>query len=302
MKKTWKKVVSLLMSVMVVFSMMGVPVMAEEAKAAPTEVASCTASGLWTTVLNFAFKDTAWMNAINSVTVNGTVYTNKTISSFGSDTNIWDIGSATGAYGSYTALRIVSPDTYPLTVDITAAGYQKLTMQVTKTTVSYQDVYTATIVPQQPVEKTYKATAAAATHGKVTLSKSEGIKEGETVTATATPDEGYELDTLTVAAADSKAVATQATKTGCTFAMPASDVTVTATFKEEAPKTIDLSQVSIATDTFGNDWEVTFKDANGYVKVITEVKVNGTTWEEKSYSISSGGAYKKHTDDNKSLF
>ena len=34
MKKTWKKVVSLLMSVMVVFSMMGVPVMAEEAKAA----------------------------------------------------------------------------------------------------------------------------------------------------------------------------------------------------------------------------------------------------------------------------
>ena len=59
MKKTWKKVVSLLMSVMVVFSMMGVPVMAEEAKAAPTEVASCTASGLWTTVLNFAFKDTA---------------------------------------------------------------------------------------------------------------------------------------------------------------------------------------------------------------------------------------------------
>lgn len=177
MKKTWKKVVSLLMSVMVVFSMMGVPVMAEEAKAAPTEVASCTASGLWTTVLNFAFKDTAWMNAINSVTVNGTVYTNKTISSFGSDTNIWDIGSATGAYGSYTALRIVSPDTYPLTVDITAAGYQKLTMQVTKTTVSYQDVYTATIVPQQPVEKTYKATAAAATHGKVTLSKSEGIKE-----------------------------------------------------------------------------------------------------------------------------
>ncbi len=109
MKKTWKKVVSLLMSVMVVFSMMGVPVMAEEAKAAPTEVASCTASGLWTTVLNFAFKDTAWMNAINSVTVNGTVYTNKTISSFGSDTNIWDIGSATGAYGSYTALRIVSP-------------------------------------------------------------------------------------------------------------------------------------------------------------------------------------------------
>ena len=302
MKKTWKKVVSLLMSVMVVFSMMGVPVMAEEAKAAPTEVASCTASGLWTTVLNFAFKDTAWMNAINSVTVNGTVYTNKTISSFGSDTNIWDIGSATGAYGSYTALRIVSPDTYPLTVDITAASYQKLTMQVTKTTVSYQDVYTATVVPQQPVEKTYKATAAAATHGKVTLSKSEGIKEGETVTATATPDEGYELDTLTVAAADSKAVATQATKTGCTFAMPASDVTVTATFKEEAPKTIDLSQVSIATDTFGNDWEVTFKDANGYVKAITEVKVNGTTWEEKSYSISSGGAYKKHTDDNKLVF
>ena len=302
MKKTWKKVVSLLMSVMVVFSMMGVPVMAEEAKAAPTEVKSCTGSGLWTTILNFEFSDTVWMNAINSVTVNGTLYTKQEISSFGSDTNIWDIGSATGAYGSYTALRIVSPNDYPLNIDITAAGYQNLTLQVTKTTVSYNDVYTATVVPQQPAEKTYKATAAAATHGSVTLSKTEGIKEGETVTATATPEEGYELDTLTVADADSKAVETQATGTGCTFSMPASDVTVTATFKEEGPKTIDLSQVSIATDMFGNDWEVTFKDANGYVKAITEVKVNGTTWEEKSYSISSGGAYKKNTDDNKLIF
>lgn len=32
------------------------------------------------------------------------------INSFSSDTNIWEVGSATGAYGSYKALKLAVPD------------------------------------------------------------------------------------------------------------------------------------------------------------------------------------------------
>ena len=68
----------------------------------------------------------------------------------------------TGAYGSYTAFRIANADnvSYPLTVKFTANGYKDLTVEITKTTVSYSDVYTATVVKDStPSEKTYSATA-----------------------------------------------------------------------------------------------------------------------------------------------
>ena len=83
--------------------------------------------------------------------------------------------------------------------------------------------------------------------------------------------------------------------------MPASNVTVSATFKEAAPAEagkIVLSQLEIAKESFGNDWILKFKNAAGYVNAITDVKVNGTSWEAKSYGVSSGGAYKKNVDDN----
>ena len=61
MKKNWKRIASLFLSVLLLLSMTVTPVMAAEGKAAPTEVKSCTSSGLWTTVLNLEFEDTTWM-------------------------------------------------------------------------------------------------------------------------------------------------------------------------------------------------------------------------------------------------
>lgn len=311
MKKTWKKMASLFLSVLLMLSMVVTPAMAAEgttrsgSKDAPTEVKTCEASGFWTVVLNLGFDDTTWMNAINSVTVNDTVYKNTTISSFGSETGIWDIGDATGAYGSYKALRIVKANdaSYPLTAKITANGYKDLTVQITKTTVSYNDVYTATVVKDStPAEKTYTATAASAEYGKVTLDKTGGLKAGDTVTITTTPDRHYELDTLTVKGESGTVNTTKKSDNEYTFTMPAEDVNVTATFKKAAPIKIDLSQVKIATDMFGNDWEVTFGNAAGYVSDITKVSVNGTEWEKKSYGVSSGGAYKVDTDNDKLIF
>ena len=84
--------------------------------------------------------------------------------------------------------------------------------------------------------------------------------------------------------------------------MQAENVTVSATFKEKAiagNKKIEVSQVSINKDLWGSDWEFTFKNAEDYVSAIKDVKVNGTSWEEKSYSVSSGGQYYKNTSSNK---
>ena len=309
MKKTWKKMASMFLSVLLMLSMVITPAMAAEgttsgSKDAPTKVKSCAKSGLWSDILNLEFDDTTWMNAIDSVTVNDTVYKNKTISSFGSDTGIWDIGSATGAYGSYTALRIAKAEdaSYPLTVKVTANGYKNLTVEITKTTVSYNDVYTATVVKDAtPAEKTYTATAASAEYGKVTLDKTSGLKAGDSVTVTTTPDRHYELDTLTVKGESGTVNTTKKSDNEYSFTMPAEDVNVTATFKKAAPIKINLDQVKIGTDFFGNDWEVTFDNVDGYVSDITKVSVNGTEWEKKSY-ISSGGLYKADTDNNKLVF
>ena len=123
-------------------------VVEQASKKAPTEVKSCSNSGVFSDILNFEFADSTWMNAITAVSVNGdTSYTKGSINSFGASGKLWNIGNATGAYGSYTALQITgfSSSDYPLTVKIKASGYEDVTMKVVKTTVSYQDIYTATI-------------------------------------------------------------------------------------------------------------------------------------------------------------
>lgn len=403
---------------MILLSMVVTGAVAEAA--APTEVKSCEKSGFYTTVLNFEFSDTTWLDAVNGVTVNGKAFTGQTINSFSSDTGIWCVGNATGAYGSYKALQLAIENdaSFPLTVEVTAAGYNKLTMEVAKATVNYNDVYTATVKisetepttpPTEPTkeptpvedtdpptsftvesnfgydfvftftdaedwlnavtgvtvngeawskgsssysvwnntcyyvngssgrlmigedfktnpatciitakgykpltltldksnhkvtigaveETTYKAYVAEAENGSVSLSASEGIKKGETVTVT--PDVGYELDTLT-AKTESKEVETKkVSETSYTFAMPAANVTVTAKFKASALKVVDIDKVTLTEDTFGNDWHINFSEPSDYVENVTGFKVNGISWEEKSYNISSGGAYRKYADDN----
>lgn len=73
---------------------------------------------------------------------------------------------------------------------------------------------------------TYAVAVGKATNGKVT-SDAATAKMGDTVTLTITPDTGYELDTLTVKDTSDKTV----TVTDNKFTMPASSVSVSATFK-----------------------------------------------------------------------
>ncbi|WP_417077972.1 InlB B-repeat-containing protein [Hominenteromicrobium sp.] len=420
MRNIYKKAASLLLVTMILLSMVVTGAVAEAA--APTEVKSCEKSGFYTTVLNFEFSDTTWLDAVNGVTVNGTAFTGQTINSFSSNTGIWCVGNATSAYGSYKALQLAIENdaSFPLTVEVTAAGYNKLTMEVAKATVNYNDVYTATVKisetepttpPTEPTkeptpvedtdpptsftvesnfgydfvftftdaedwlnavtgvtvngeawskgsssysvwnntcyyvngssgrlmigedfktnpatcvitakgykpltltldksnhkvtigaveETTYKAYVAKAENGSVSLSASEGIKKGETVTVTVTPDVDYELDTLTVKTESKEVETKKVSETSYTFAMPDANVTVTAKFKASALKVVDIDKVTLTEDTFGNDWHINFSEPSDYVENVTGFKVNGISWEEKSYNVSSGGAYRKYADDN----
>ena len=98
------------------------------------------------TVLNLEFEDTTWMDNINKVIVNDKECKKSTINSFSSDTNIWEVGSATGAYGSYKALKLAVPDGKLWTVKVSADGYKDLTVKITKETVNYTDTYKAEVV------------------------------------------------------------------------------------------------------------------------------------------------------------
>lgn len=305
MKKTWKKVASLFLSLLICLSTIYSPVLADDKKPAPAAVTSCDVTGFMTEILTLGFEDAEWMTAINNVIVNDTTYTKGTISSWGSNGNLWEVGSATGAYGSYTALKIVNPSTYPATLKISADGYQDLNLQVTKNTSSYPYVYTATVV-NTPVEKTYSASVSKTENGTVQLSATKEVKKGDTITITVTPDENYELDTLKVTGTTSNSeISIQNTDGTYSFVMPKEDVTVSATFKKIAPAEpvkINLEQLSIATDFLGTNWNLSFQNADNYAASITDVKVNKTSWEASSFKPSSGGKYYKDTDNNVLVF
>ena len=95
---------------------------------------------------------------------------------------------------------------------------------------------------------TYSITAEPTEHGTISVSPKNASK-GTTVTVTVKPDEGYELDALTVTNGSGKAVTVTEKDGKYTFTMPASKVSVKATFKEaEKPVTMPF------TDVKSGDW------------------------------------------------
>lgn len=90
-----------------------------------------------------------------------------------------------------------------------------------------------------PVTTTYSITIDdGIENGEVTASKTTEIEEGESITLTITPADGYELEMLTVG---SENVTSDVVDDEYTFNMPANNVVVTATFKEVQTSTNDGS-------------------------------------------------------------
>ena len=91
-------------------------------------------------------------------------------------------------------------------------------------------------------ETSYAVTVAAATNGRISADRASAPK-GAAVKLTATPDEGYEPDTVTVKGASGAEIAVTEAGGVWSFTMPGEAVTATATFKAKAkteePKTTD---------------------------------------------------------------
>ena len=125
----------------------------------------------------------------------------------------------------------------------------------------------------------YSVTAPGTTeNGSVTVSPKNATK-GSTVTVTVKPDDGYQLDKLTVA--DAKGGTISVTDKGngkYTFTMPASKVTVTPIFVKIAQQPTGKAFV----DVEKSDW---FADAVAYV--IDKGLMNGTGSDTFSPSAST---------------
>ena len=105
--------------------------------------------------------------------------------------------------------------------------------------------------------------------GKVTASPSAAA-EGMTVTLTATPEDGYELESLTVKdGADADVTVNEDN----TFTMPATDVTVTATFKK-LPIDVNITVES------GND-----------IAAAVETAADGAPIKSINVTLEEGGTY-----------
>ena len=87
------------------------------------------------------------------------------------------------------------------------------------------------------------------TNGTVTTSETS-LAAGKKFTVTATPNDGYELDTITVTDAEGKSVAATNESTH-TYTMPASNVTVSATFAQKPDCRLGFGYATGSSDTMG---------------------------------------------------
>lgn len=154
--------------------------------------------------------------------------------------------------------------------------------------------------------KGYKVTTGAdIKNGEVTVSP-ETVAEGDTVTVTVKPEEGYELDELTVNNGD--VTTTEGEDGTYTFEMPAEDVTVSATFKEITYNvTVDTTtngKVTLSSESAVKDEEVTVTvkpDAGYELNTLTVTDKDGKdvtttkTTDGCKFNMPEGGATVKAT-------
>ena len=248
MRKLFRKATSLLLAAALCLSMAAIsPALAAD-QTLPTTVENCAYSS-FDGILDLGFGGNSdWMGKINQVTVNDVVYTR--VDSFGyfeSGTK-WCIGNATGAFGSYQALKITYNSSFPATIVISADGYNDLTVEVSKKGSSYTAEIKANsssggTEEPKPAE-TYPITVEQAEHGTVSANY-EKAAQGIEVTVTVTPDEDYALETLTVGGVD---VTDQVADGEYTFTMPGEAVTVRAAFAAKAvpvPGVVTVNDLSL---------------------------------------------------------
>ena len=199
-----------------------------------------------------------------------------------------------------TVTLTITPD---LGYEIAELYYMKGTEKVTITGTSFQ-------MPAGDVEvhatfslKSYTVTPGTCEHGSVSADKATATM-GETVTLTATPDQGYELDAFTVSCETINQAVT--VNEDGTFTMPADNVTVTATFKLKS-YTITVAQsqngtvaASAETATMGETVTLTITPDLGYeidelyyMKGTEKVTITGTSFQMPAGDVEIYATFKK---------
>ena len=187
-----------------------------------------------------------------------------------------------------------------VTVTVQKAGTAVITVSAgaTDTYTAASAVYNLTVKEPAPVTPggsshsgssstpTYAVTVDSGRHGTVTVSP-KSARKGASVTLTVKPDDGYELDDLTVTDASGKAVKVTEGKNGkFTFTMPASKVEVDATFtaiKEETP----AQRFTDVPNGYWAEEEINWAAENGYINGNTAATFNpeGTVTRQQLWMI-----------------
>ncbi len=183
---------------------------------------------------------------------------------------------------------------------------EAVTVNVTFVALPVEDTDTAPVYPgEEPFTKTFKfeelfgGTVVEPTLYAITVGVGANgraytdvisAKEGDTVTLTVDPDEGYELNEIT------GVTATKVNDTTYTFTMPAEAVTINVSFKE-IPVVIEKHNVSVGTVENGTVTlsatgevdentvvTVTATPAEGYQ--LVEILVNGTAIDGTTFTVT----------------
>lgn len=157
--------------------------------------------------------------------------------------------------------------------------------------------YGEPVVPEEPT--LYKNTTNNPSNGSVRISPAEA-KEGDTVTITVTPNDGYETGTVSATRKDGTAVALTSTGTGnYTFVQPASDVSVSVSFEETAPQTelqtttIVLPNGYTSTKTVAPQGDVLLVITNSAGDTLANIYVPSVLGEAKDFVDNRSGWFKE---------
>lgn len=135
-------------------------------------------------------------------------------------------------------------------VDGNDHNIQIVTTEESNITITLDATNKKLTISAEPATQKYNITVASnITNGTVTTSETS-LAAGKTFTVTATPNDGYELDTITVTDAEGKSVAATNESTH-TYKMPASNVTVSATFAQKPDCRLGFGYATGSSDTMG---------------------------------------------------
>ncbi|MBQ6648514.1 MAG: SusF/SusE family outer membrane protein [Muribaculaceae bacterium] len=212
------------------------------------------------------FKKSTYTVTVNPVE-NGTVVANPT----------------SGNMGDEITLTITPAEGYELE-SVTVTGVNTnvaVTVTGGKFTMPADDVVVIATFREIPVT-TYTITVNPSDNGTVTPSKTEAA-EGDVITLTVTPAEGYELETLTVMMGETPVTVTADN----TFTMPAGNVVVSATFKEivhtynVVGEPAELFGTGEAWDPVSSDANMTLGADGNYTWTSQPTYLNGETVQFK---------------------